>query len=208
MLAYHNNEELKQATILAMKEDIAAQRLIPGQYWENNKGCFVGCVVRGDDHMKFETQIGFPVMLARLADRVFEGLPTQAKRDDFAIRYLQSPAAGADLKLVGWNFLHWLLTEELPKSVVGEGKIFDDVRNSMVQAADVLLPLTMGKEVDKNAADAAAGRAADAAYYAADAAAYAAYAADAADAAYYAAAYERMALKLVELLAEAHVKID
>jgi hypothetical protein len=227
LLAYHNDPKIKTKYLSRVKRHEKADAVIKGQYWQNGRGCAVGCTIHGSDHMKYETELGIPVMLARLEDRIFEGLPLE-KAKIWPAQFLTAVSVGADLSLVGWKFLHWLLTEQI--KVEGEGKIFDDVRAAVKQCADVLVPLKEGGEVDKDAAaraadaaraaaDAAcatdaAARAANAAADAADAAVYAAdaaYAARAAHAAVYAAyaaraahaaAWRQMADKLIKLIEE------
>jgi len=97
------------------------------------------------------------------------------------------------LSRVQWQFLHWLLTEELT------ARDHPLVAAAITQCADVLAPLAKGQPVDGAAAEAAA-RAAEAAWAAAwrrrRASRAAARAAEA-------AAYKRMADKLIELLTEA-----
>ena len=60
MLAYHSDKALKTKTVKAMTADIKAERLQPGHYWNGEDGCFVGCVIRGKDHSKFEDVLGMP----------------------------------------------------------------------------------------------------------------------------------------------------
>ena len=187
MLAYHNDPALKAKLLVDLQAHADADRLVKGQYWENGKGCAVGCtlhslgVVNTGKHAEYETRLGIPESLARLEDKLFEGLPN-ADAMRWPMRFTAAIAPGADLSLVAWKWLHWLLTEGLPP--------VDDaaVTAAIKQCADVLIPLTRGEPADRDAARAAA-RAADAtAYVAARAAAYAAAraaraAADAADAA-------------------------
>jgi hypothetical protein len=142
---------------------------------------------------------------------------TNGSAKTFPARFLNAITPGADLSRVGWQFLHWLLSEELASR--------DDPRvaTEIKACADVLVPLTKGQPCDRNAADLARRVArnkaselwsayADAAADddAAAAAAYAAaYAADsAADAAarranVRLACYQRMAEKLLQLMADA-----
>jgi len=186
-IEYQNtpDAELHAAVMAELDWHTEQDNLRQGTYWTEGKGCAVGCLLKSDDHMEYETKFGIPIMLARLEDRLFEG---QTKEDSrawpkkFMNAALLVGVSRQDrlqkLGVVGWQLLHWLLTEELPKSVVGEGEIYDNVRKAIAQCADVLVPLTKGEKVDKDAA---------------------AYAADAARAAR-AAAYKRMSDKLIELI--------
>ena len=223
LVAYHNDPALKAGLIASLKAHAEADEFVKGRYWKNGKGCAVGCTLEflnqtdHTNHMLYESKLGIPVMLAKLEDRIFEGLPND-KAQQWPIKFSQAIRPGADLSLVGWKFLHWLLTDAGMLDDGGD----KDVRAEIKQCADFLVPLTRGDEVDAGAAYAAAdaayataratyatARAAADATYATYAAAHAAAqaaahaAACAADATYTAdadAAYEKMATKLLNLL--------
>jgi len=214
MLAYHSTPAIKSKLLADLQAHADADRLVKGQYWENGKGCAIGCTLhslgvarKSSNHAEYETHLGIPQMLAHLEDKIFEGLPN-ADAMRWPMRFSAAINPGADLSRVGWQWLHWLLTDGLPRLNNAA------VNAAIKQSTDVLLPLTRGEPVDRAAACAAgtaagtaasaaaraavgaaraaaraAVGAADAAAYAAtDAAAYAAYAAaGAADAAAYAA---------------------
>lgn len=235
MLAYHNDPTIKAKLLADLQAHADHDRLVKGQYWENGKGCAVGCTLQSfgadntSDHAEYERLLGIPQILARLEDVIFEGLPNVAAMK-WPMRFSAAITPGADLSRVGWKFLYWLLTDELPKT--------DDkrVNAAIAQCAAVLLPLTHGEPVDREAADAAryaaaeaeeaadaaasassassaayaarfaASAAAQAASAAAQAARFAAAAASVASAAGvtgFAASYQRMADKLIELLEQA-----
>ncbi len=215
MIAFHGDASIKAKYLRRVELHAAADEIIHGKYWERGKGCAVGCTIHSSNHASYETELGIPIMLARLEDLLFEGM-ANGNSKQFPARFLSVITPGADLTRIGWQFLYWLLTEELASR--------DDPRvaKEIKACADVLIPLTKGELVDRKAADLAWRAARDArsrlwgaadadapAAAAADAAAAAAAdAADAADAAAAAAAarkncYERMAKKLLELMAEA-----
>ena len=187
MLAYHNDPAIKSKLLADLQAHADADRLVKGQYWENGKGCAVGCTLHSlgvdgaaSNHAEYETRLGIPQMLARLEDTIFEGLPN-ADAMQWPMRFSAAITPGADLSRVGWKWLHWLLTDGLPR-------VNDVAATAAIkQCADALLPLTRGEPVDRAAADAACA-AADAAADAARAVRAAADTADAARAAY-AAAY-------------------
>jgi hypothetical protein len=169
-------------------------------------------------HAEYEPRFGIPQMLARLEDTIFEGLPN-AEAKKWPIEFMSAIKPGADLSCVGWQFLHWMLTDEKVNPGINHPLVRDAVR----QCADVLVPLTKGLPANEDAAKAAA-RAAESAWSAARSA-FEYAAADAADAAWSAAwlvedtaaklaayaatsaaarsAYSLMASKLLELLHEA-----
>jgi hypothetical protein len=207
MKAFHGKQELKAEVLAELRGHREADRLVKGQYWGAGKGCAVGCLLKSGNHIEYEERFGISVALARLEDTLFEGMPND-KAMLWPERFMDAFNVGADTSRVHWAFLHWLLTEEI--KIVGEGKVYDDVRTAVKRISDLMAVIKDGGSVDKDAAraaraadtaaraaraayaayaDARAARAAYAAYAAARAARAADYAAYAADYAAYAAAY-------------------
>ena len=150
LLAYHGDPAIKAKYLARVQAHREADELIKGQYWEDGKGCAVGCTIHGSKHARYEIELGIPQMLARLEDCIFEGLPNgNAKK--WPERFLSAAQPGQDLSLVGWKFLHWLLTDE----TVNPGITHPLVKNAVKQCADVLLPLTKGESMDASAYSAA-----------------------------------------------------
>ena len=235
MLAFHNDATLKARKLDQVRAHEAADEIVKGQYWEHGKGCAVGCTVHSGDHRAYETEMGIPVMLARLEDRIFEGMSNEAAKR-FPARFITAAPVGADLSLVGWQFLSWLVEDVVERHGTGT------VKDACADAIAVLRSKAAGENVSTADAETARRKArtaanAAAAAYAADAAAYAAAAAanaaaaaaaaNAAAAAAYAAAatanaaaaayaadaadadrrkaYDRQAEKMLELMAAAPV---
>ena len=202
--AFHNDASLAATVRTQVADHTVADEIIQGKYWENGKGCFIGCIAHGSDPSIVEQLTGFPLILTKIAESIFEGLPNGLAKG-FPQRIIEAPRLGADLSLVPWKFLHWLVDDVLTEHAD------DKTRAACSPALEIVAAKSRGEEVSSDAARAAAraayaaARAADAAYaaraaYAAADAAYAAYAAaDAADA----AARIRQADKLVELLGAA-----
>jgi hypothetical protein len=150
MLSYHSDAAVKARYLSRVVAHAAADEITKGQYWEGGKGCAVGCTIHGSSHEDYERELGIPQMLAWLEDVIFEGLPNRLAKT-WPERFLSSISPGRDLSRVGWQFLHWLLTE----SGLGE---FDHpfVRDAVRQCADTLTSLMAGRPADvKAAADAA-----------------------------------------------------
>jgi hypothetical protein len=155
MLAYHNDPTIKIAILAQLAKHREADELIKGEYWENGKGCAVGCTIHSGNHAEYETRFGIPQMLARLEDRIFEGLPN-GKAKEWPERFMSAARVGADLSLVGWKFQYWLLTDEK----VNPGINHPLVRDAVKQCADVLALLAKGEPVNEARAAAAEARAA------------------------------------------------
>ena len=70
MIAYHGNAEIKAAILDQLRAHAAADEIVKGQYWEDGKGCAVGCAIHSDEHAEYESRFGIPQMLARLEDSI------------------------------------------------------------------------------------------------------------------------------------------
>ena len=232
MTAFKGKQSVKNKYVKRVKSHYESDEIVQGIYWENGKGCAVGCTLEYDNsgesiHQRMEDQLGVPRILARLEDKIFEGLDNgDAKK--FPLEFLEAITPGADLSMVYPKFIVWLLKDK--KDGVWQYARTDGKR-AITKVVKLYQRKILGEAIAESewraaayAAEAAAyaayyaADAADAAYYAADAAAAEAaadaadaayYAADAADAAYYAAEadvrrthYKKMADKLIELLKE------
>jgi hypothetical protein len=148
MLAYHSNPTIKADILAQLERHRRADALVQGyEYWEDGKGCAVGCTLHSGNHMEYESRFGIPVMIARLEDCIFEGLPAEQARQ-WPERLMSAIEPGSDLSRVGWKFLHWLFTDE----GVNPGITHPVVSGAIKQCADVLVPLTKGERVDESAA--------------------------------------------------------
>jgi hypothetical protein len=112
MLAYHNDPAIKAAIIAELERHRAEDRLVKGQYWENGKGCAVGCAIHCGDHARYEGIFGIPRILARLEDCLFEGLPN-ALAMEWPARFMGAIHVGAELSMVWPRFALWLLKDEV-----------------------------------------------------------------------------------------------
>jgi hypothetical protein len=187
---YHNDEALKAKTIAAMREDVAAERLVPGHYWNGRNGCFVGCVIRGNDHSKFEDVLGIPRLIARLGNGIFEGLQDRAAQQAFAFDFLDAIPVGVYLSSCWPKFAVFMLADK-EHGVLQYAKK-DSTKKAIQDVVDLYQRVINGEKIDNAEWQNAYSAAADAAAYSADADA-AAYAAAAYSAAADAAAYSAAA---------------
>ena len=72
LIAFHGDPAVKEKYLNRVTLHERADEIIHGKYWENGKGCAVGCTVHSSKHAAFETELGIPLMLAKLEDRLFE----------------------------------------------------------------------------------------------------------------------------------------
>jgi len=218
MQAFHNKPELKAQAIAEMQAHIAADQLVKGQYWEDGKGCFIGCAVKnkgeGHWHDTFKDIYNIDKRLAELFDTLFEGVPNE-RAMRWPIEVYNAIQVGADVSKVADEFQYWLLTGEDSPLAFSFNDDAWGVWNAIKGVAELYAQRLAGNEPTQSswtaagttasaAASAAARSAArTAARTAARAAAWDA-AGDAASAAAWAAAgdaaYVKMADKLLELL--------
>ena len=225
LLAFHGKQETKDKYVARVKAHAKADEIIRGEYWQGGKGCAVGCTIHSSNHEAYEEELGIPMILARLEDRIFEGMSND-KAMKFPLKFLSAIKVGADLSQVWNKFAIWLL-KDVRKYVKGDKKAFDAVVDGykrMIKGESISLDewetirdgawseRTALGYIATGAASADAAYAADAGYIAADAAAAAAggagasagaYAADAADAASAASAYAADAAVAADAAAEA-----
>lgn len=110
LLAFHNDPAIKQEYLARVEAHRLADEIVQGQYWQNGKGCAVGCTLHSDQHADYETELGIPRSIAYLEDQIFEGLPNGDAKD-FPAQFLSAIPVGADLSLVTAHFFVWLLSD-------------------------------------------------------------------------------------------------
>ena len=110
MLAYHNDEKLKAKTLREMRQHQKADEIIQGQYWEDGKGCAVGCLTKDPSggHEKYPTLWGIPEPLAYLEDTLFESLSVEDSKE-WPARFLSAIPVGADLARCWDKWQAWCL---------------------------------------------------------------------------------------------------
>jgi hypothetical protein len=89
-----------------LQEEVAyhvkADRVAPGSYWT----CFIGCLAHGENNPDYiENRYGIPLMVTRIAESIFEGLPADEAIGFFAALPSAVGFDGKDLSRVGWKFL-------------------------------------------------------------------------------------------------------
>lgn len=226
LIAYHGDKAIRKKYLDRVKAHYKADEIIHGTYWQDGKGCAVGCTVHSNSHEAYETELGIPRLLARLEDGIFESLQN-GRAKEWPVQFLSAIKVGADLSDIWPQFAVWLLidgtwgvlqfakTDKQRESINAVAKFYMEGKYAKPGHYDEIKKIRAYAAAASAAADAAAAYAAYAyrayaAYaYAADANAAAAAAADAYGAAYAAAAYaygdgskwrEAQADKLLELL--------
>ena len=143
MRAYKNSHTLKLRTVAAMVADIETEKLVQGNYWNGTNGCFIGCLIRGDDHIRVEKALGFPQALVRAADTVFEGL-TYAGAKQFSLDFLKTIAPGAVLDRVWPRLVHFMLVDEVHGLV---NSVMTRTKPVLVRASSLYQGLIRGEAI-------------------------------------------------------------
>ena len=134
MQAFHNDPLIKEKYLTRVQAHYKADEIIQGQYWENGKGCAVGCTIHSSNHKEYESKLGIPKVIAYLQDTIFEKLPNELAKE-FPIQFLSAIKVGADLKNV-WNlFVIWQLTNKKygVLQYTNDKKVIQDVADILVQ---------------------------------------------------------------------------
>ena len=119
MKAFHNQTKIKEKYLKRVEKHYKMDEIIQGTYWQNGKGCAVGCTIQEDDvaksnsgwHQRYEEALGIPRMIARLEDKIFEGLSNEEAKE-FPLKFLKAVNVGADLSMVMPKFFVWLLGDK------------------------------------------------------------------------------------------------
>ena len=126
MRAFHSDPAIKFQIMAGLAAHRATDEIVQGVYWENGKGCAVGCTLEAIRRMKgyedidhcshevAENETGIPQVLWYLDDCIFEELPNAAAKD-WPEQFIEAIRPGADLSMIWPRFALWLLAEELPQ---------------------------------------------------------------------------------------------
>jgi hypothetical protein len=177
MKSFHNKPELKEMMLEEVLKHQKADEIIQGSYERRGKYCAVGCSIESlnmrlgkhyshGDHSVYETELGIPKIIARLEDRIFEGLERE-KAKMFPFRFIQAVPVGVDLSLVWPKFAIWLLGDE--KDGVIKYVETDEQKKIIIDIVELYKRLIAGESIESlkkefAIAAATATDAADAAY--------------------------------------------
>lgn len=175
----------KEELLNELKEHQRLDNFVQGQYFENGKGCFIGCSLESlgrkkgirvdhSDHLAYEAYFELPEWFARLQDRIFEGLSIEEAKK-WSVRCTEAINVGSDLNKIKNSFLIKVI--ESTFNDYNKEK-YSDVYKAQMQVIKSLKG-NGDLEMARLDADAAAASVADAAASAASAAASAADAASA-----------------------------
>jgi len=114
MKSFHNDQTIKDRYIARIKAHELADEIIKGQYWENGKGCAIGCTIHSDNHKAYETELGIPTWLAKVEDCIFESIPNKNAKL-WPRKFLEAIPVGVNLNSIKAPFLIFVLESVLNK---------------------------------------------------------------------------------------------
>ena len=124
LLAFHNDPKIKEKYFKRVKAHQKADEIVQGIYWENGKGCAVGCTMElsSNVHESMEKELGIPRELAYLEDAMFKELSNEEAKK-FPLNFLEAIPVGSDLtKIVGKYVIWQFQDKELGMSQIAEIK--------------------------------------------------------------------------------------
>ena len=142
MSAFFGEEKLKSAVMDRLREDRRLDRLAQGVYFEDGKGCHLGCLTRCNEnsHEATERMFNIPIRVAYWLEAVFEGLPKE-QAEWWVIEGTGAIPVGADLSLAHHKLAYWLLGPDSPsangnahKTVAEEVKAVRDLHRTALVA--------------------------------------------------------------------------
>ena len=98
--AWYGEPELKAEVMRRLHEDQELDRIAQAIYWEDGRGCHLGCLTRRNEgaHAATERMFAIPERIAYWLETVFEGLPT-SDAPQWVIDSTDAIPVGADLSL-------------------------------------------------------------------------------------------------------------
>src|SRR5260370_1955249 len=94
MKTFKNDPMIKEKYLYRLRAHAAADEIIQGTYWEDGKGCAVGCTIHGEDHYAYEQEI-CPAWLAFLEDDLFEAMDNEDAKA-WPLRFMQAIPVGVE----------------------------------------------------------------------------------------------------------------
>jgi len=129
--AYDNDPEIAAQIRAQVQHHYDADEIIHGKYWEDGKGCAVGCIVHSSDHSKFDEIFGEGgEACAYLLDALFELIPNENAKE-LPRRFSLAVKSGADMRMVVPQWIYWTLTENVKPTAYPQFQPFIDAVTAM-----------------------------------------------------------------------------
>ena len=167
MLAFHSEPSLKSAVMDRLREHRRLDQIVQGVYFENGKGCHLGCLTHfeSNTHDAAARLFGIEPRIGYWLEAVFEGLP-KGDCERWVLESTEAIPCGADLSLCHHHLSAWLLGES------GFLKIVDENRDAIEQVRGLHVRAASGEVITADEWSAAMSAARSAAWSAAESAAW------------------------------------
>jgi hypothetical protein len=110
MIAYHGQDAIKAQYLARVETRRLADEILQGIGRREGRGGAASLAINSNDYREYETQLGIPKALADLEDHIFEEL-SQIEAKEFPSAFLKAIPVAADLSLVCYKFVLWLLID-------------------------------------------------------------------------------------------------
>lgn len=95
--AWNGLQETKNYYLKRMLAHVKADEIAQGVWWEDGKGCAIGCLLHDDNPSYIETELGIPTWVGYLVEKLFEGLENNDAKS-FPIEFIKAvPVRGGRL---------------------------------------------------------------------------------------------------------------
>lgn len=111
LLSFHGKQEIKDIYLKRVETHYKLDEIMKGFYWEEGKGCAVGCTVHSDRHDAYQEELGIYRHLALIEDSIFENLPNEEAKE-FPLQFLNAIPVGVNTDLAFKKFVLWNLADE------------------------------------------------------------------------------------------------
>jgi hypothetical protein len=145
MKAFTGTPITKEELITELKWHQEQDNFVRGRYFEDGKGCAVGCSLESlarkkgikldyGDHTEYESKFGVPQWLARVEDRLFEGMGAERAKQ-WPVEFMEAVNVGSDLNKIKLPFLKVIVSSVL--EYIPEDK-YEGLRNSVRELETLL----------------------------------------------------------------------
>lgn len=139
--SFNGEPKLKDKLLQAIKLDKQNERIIKGKYWEDDKGCCIGCgehalcTILNDKftdrkHKYLADKLDIPESIFHLGDGIFEGLSNEESQQ-FVVDFYEALLVGHDYSLFEYKIkIEILINEDFGVRKYGNNqikKIIDNV---------------------------------------------------------------------------------
>ncbi|MEM1224574.1 MAG: hypothetical protein AAGJ40_02695 [Planctomycetota bacterium] len=135
--AWYGEPKLKTAAMDRLREHRRLDEIAQGVYFQDGKGCHLGCLSHANDdtHEVVERMFAIPLRIGYWLEAVFEGLPN-GRCADWVMQSTEAIAVGADLSKCHHHLASWLLSSESPSSAGNQHELVRDAVDAVKDLHD------------------------------------------------------------------------